>query len=48
VAGVERLRQEGVLSNVVAGNIRLVTHVGVTREDIEQTISVWRQIASGR
>jgi threonine aldolase len=42
----KRMGEEGVLANVVAGKIRLVTHVGVTADDIEETISVWRRIAA--
>ena len=43
---VRRLRAEGVLSNAEAGKVRLVTHLGVTREDVEETIAVWRRLAA--
>ena len=42
---LERLRQAGVLANVVAGRIRLVTHRDVTPEQIEEAIRVWREVA---
>ncbi len=41
-----RLRDEGVLANVVAGRIRLVTHRDVTPEGIERAIDAWRALAS--
>lgn len=43
---VLRLRDAGVLSNTVGGRVRFVTHLGVTDEDVEETIRVWRQIAA--
>jgi threonine aldolase len=42
-----RLEGEGVLSNVVAGKLRLVTHLGVTAAEIEETLTVWRRLAAG-
>jgi threonine aldolase len=42
---VARLRAEGVLSNAEAGRVRLVTHLDVTADDVEETLSVWRRIA---
>lgn len=46
---MERLRDAGVLGNVVAGRIRLVTHRDVSAEQIEETVEVWREVAaSGR
>jgi threonine aldolase len=44
----ERLREEGVLSNVVAGKVRLLTHRDVTAEDVEEAISSWREVAGAR
>lgn len=41
----ERLRAEGILSNVVAGRVRLLTHRDVTAEDVEETIRAWRRLA---
>jgi threonine aldolase len=42
---LERLRAAGVLANVVAGRIRLVTHRDVTADQIEEAIQVWRAVA---
>jgi threonine aldolase len=42
-----RLRDEGVLPNVVAGKIRLVTHLGVTPSDVDEAVGVWRRVAAG-
>jgi threonine aldolase len=43
-----RLGDVGVLSNVLGGRIRLVTHRDVTADDIEETISRWgRVVAEG-
>ncbi len=41
-----RLREEGVWSNVVAGKIRLLTHVDVTSQDVDGALAVWRRLAS--
>jgi threonine aldolase len=41
---LERLREAGVLANVVAGKIRLVTHRDVTADQIEEAIRVWRDV----
>jgi threonine aldolase len=43
---LERLRDAGVLANVVAGKIRLVTHRDVTPEQIEQGIRVWSEVVA--
>jgi len=43
---LERLRDAGVLANVVAGRIRLVTHRDVTAGQIEQAIRVWSEVAA--
>ncbi len=40
-----RLRAEGVLSTVLAGRVRQVTHRDVTAGDVDRTIEVWRGIA---
>jgi threonine aldolase len=42
----DRLREAGLLCNVIAGRIRLVTHRDVTREDVEETIGLWRQVVA--
>lgn len=43
---VGRFKAEGVLSNAEAGKVRLVTHRDVTREDVEETIAVWRRLSA--
>jgi threonine aldolase len=43
----ERLGAEGVLSNVVAGKLRLVTHRDVTASDIEESIVSWGRAVAG-
>jgi threonine aldolase len=42
---LERLRDGGVLANVVAGRIRLVTHRDVRADQIEEALGVWREVA---
>ncbi|MGH2573692.1 MAG: threonine aldolase family protein [Actinomycetota bacterium] len=44
---VERLEDGGVLSNVVAAKVRLVTHLDVTAEDIEEAVVAWRRVVPG-
>jgi threonine aldolase len=44
---VERIRDEGVLGNVVAGKLRLVTHLDVSSEDVEHAIEAWRRVTAG-
>jgi threonine aldolase len=44
---VERMREDGVRANALAGKVRLVTHLDVTADDVGETISVWRRIAAG-
>jgi threonine aldolase len=41
---LERLRAAGVLANVVAGRIRLVTHRDVSADQVEEAIRVWRSV----
>ncbi|MFN2590097.1 MAG: low specificity L-threonine aldolase [Actinomycetota bacterium] len=41
----ERLADAGVLTNVLGGLIRLVTHRDVARDDIEETIGRWAAVA---
>ncbi len=41
----ERLRGEGVLVTIVAGKVRMLTHVDVSAADIETAIEAWRRIA---
>lgn len=40
-----RLRDEGVLVTLVAGKVRMLTHVDVSAEDVETAIGAWRRIA---
>jgi threonine aldolase len=42
---LDRLREAGVLANVVAGRIRFLTHRDVTRGDMDETVAVWRRLA---
>jgi threonine aldolase len=44
---VRRLRGEGVLSNAEGDRVRLVTHLGVTREDVDETVAAWRRVQWG-
>ncbi|MGH2676462.1 MAG: threonine aldolase family protein, partial [Actinomycetota bacterium] len=43
---VDRLRGEGVLATIVAGRIRMLTHVDVSADDIERAIDAWRRVAA--
>jgi threonine aldolase len=43
---LEGLRNAGVLANVVAGKIRLVTHRDVTADEIEDAIRIWRKVVA--
>jgi threonine aldolase len=43
----DRLHHEGVLSNVVGGKLRLVTHRDASAEDIEEAVRIWRRLAAG-
>lgn len=42
---VDRLRGEGVLATIVAGRVRMVTHVDVSTEDADQAVAVWRRLS---
>jgi threonine aldolase len=42
---IDRLRDEGVLAGVVAGKVRMLTHVDVSTSHIDQAIEAWRRIA---
>jgi threonine aldolase len=42
VAG--RLRDEGVLATIVAGKIRMLTHVDVSADDVEKAIAAYRRL----
>ncbi|MDP8956243.1 MAG: aminotransferase class I/II-fold pyridoxal phosphate-dependent enzyme [Actinomycetota bacterium] len=45
---MNRLREEGVLANVVGGGVRFVTHRDVPADDIEKAIAAWRTVAGLR
>jgi threonine aldolase len=45
VQAVDRLRQEGVLATMVAGRVRMVTHLDVTGGDIERAVEAWRRVS---
>jgi threonine aldolase len=45
VQAVDRLRQEGVLATMVAGRVRMVTHLDVTEGDIERAVEAWRRVS---
>jgi threonine aldolase len=41
----ERLAAEGVLVTMVAGRVRMLTHVGITAGDVEAALAAWRRAA---
>jgi threonine aldolase len=43
---VARLRHEGVLANVLADRIRLMTHRDVSVDDVDAAVAAWRQVVS--
>ena len=43
---LERLAAEGVLVTMVAGRIRMLTHVGITAAGIETALAAWRRVAA--
>jgi threonine aldolase len=43
----DRLRDQGVLATVVAGRVRMLTHLDVTTADVDEALSVWRRLAKG-
>jgi threonine aldolase len=42
----DRLRDAGVLATIVAGKIRMVTHVDVGAGDVDRAIDAWRSVVS--
>jgi threonine aldolase len=42
----ERLKAEGVLSTLVAGRVRMLTHRDVSTDDVERAIEAWRRVAA--
>lgn len=43
---VDRLREAGVMVSIVGGRVRMLTHVDVTRDDIDKAIAAWQELAS--
>jgi threonine aldolase len=41
----DRLGEEGVLATIVAGRVRMLTHVDVSADDVETAIRAWRRVA---
>ena len=41
---VERLKSEGVLATMVAGKVRMLTHVDVSPQDVDRAIEAWRRV----
>ncbi|MBI4259112.1 MAG: hypothetical protein HY658_00970, partial [Actinobacteria bacterium] len=42
------LREEGVLATMVAGRVRMLTHVGVSSGDVDEAVAAWRRVAQSR
>jgi threonine aldolase len=40
------LAAEGVLVSTVAGRLRMVTHLDVTRQDVDAALAAWRRVAT--
>jgi threonine aldolase len=47
MATIDRLADEGLKTVPVMGNIRMVTHVDVSDEDIEFALTAWRSVVEG-
>jgi threonine aldolase len=45
---VGRLGELGVGATFISGKVRMVTHVGISDEDVETAIGAWRTVASAR
>ena len=41
---VARLKAEGVLATMVAGKVRMLTHVDVSREDVDRAVGAWARV----
>jgi threonine aldolase len=41
---VERLKSEGVLATMVAGKVRMLTHVDVSARDVDRAIGAWGRV----
>lgn len=42
---VDRLRDAGILVSTVGGRVRMLTHVDVTKDDIDDAIAAWQGLA---
>jgi len=42
----ERLRQAGLLVNVVAGKVRLVTHRDVSPAEVDEAVGIWERVVT--
>jgi threonine aldolase len=45
---VDRLREEGVLATIVVGRVRMLTHIDVSTEGVDEAVRAWGRISSGR
>jgi threonine aldolase len=45
---VGRLKEEGVLATLVAGKVRMLTHLDVSTGDVDQAIAAWGRIARSK
>jgi threonine aldolase len=43
---IRRLKEEGVGCTIVAPRVRMVTHMGISDEDVDVALSAWRRIAT--
>ena len=46
-AWVGRLAEEGVLVTIVAGRVRMLTHLDVDERDVDVALAAWRKVAAG-
>jgi threonine aldolase len=44
---VMRMQEEGVGCTVAPPRVRMVTHVGISDEDVETALAAWRRVAAG-
>ena len=43
---IARMEREGVGATFVSGKVRMVTHVGISHQDIETAVAAWRTVAA--
>jgi len=43
---IARMEREGVGATFVSGKVRMVTHVGISDQDIETAVAAWRTVAA--